>query len=179
MARFVSSFAILFALVAACIATVAQVEADISSIASQVTALDSAINAFPTAGGSLLSALAIHEQATALASALATAATDVTATPPLDEADGETILSAVEGFEPTIINALAGIVAKKPAFDALPLGGVSALVKEDLATLQTDTKAFENGLVADSPADLVPAAASLTSAVDAALATAAAAYADA
>lgn len=57
MARFVSSFAILFALVTACIATVAQVEADISSIASQVTALDSAINAFPTAGGSLLSAL--------------------------------------------------------------------------------------------------------------------------
>ncbi|KAJ3856849.1 hydrophobic surface binding protein [Lentinula lateritia] len=179
----IASFTTLSIFAAACLAAVplkrdvGTVEQDITNIASQVTALNSAIEAFPTTGGSLLSALAIHAQATALASALATAATDVAATPPFSDADGTTILSAVDGFEPTIVDALVGIVAKKPAFDALPLGGVSALVAQDLATLSTDTKDFENGLIANTPPDLLAQATPITSTIDAALATASAAYA--
>ncbi|KAE9410062.1 hydrophobic surface binding protein [Gymnopus androsaceus JB14] len=178
-------FTTLLAFVTACLAAgplvrdVPTVESDIANIASQVTALDSAINAFPTAGGSLLSALVIHEQATSLAAALATAATDVAATAPFSETDGATILGAVEAFEPTILDALAGIVAKLPAFEALPLGGVPALVAADLATLQADTKDFENGLIADTPADLLAQATPITSAIDAALSSASAAYASA
>jgi len=41
------------------------------------------------------------------------------------------------------VNALAHVVAKKSAFDGLPLGGVTGIVKADIATLNTDTKAFE------------------------------------
>ncbi|KAJ3741468.1 hydrophobic surface binding protein [Lentinula detonsa] len=179
----IASFAILLTFVTACLAAipmkrdVGTVEQDITNIASQVTALDSAINAFPTAGGSLLSALAIHAEATGLASALGTAATDVAATAPFSDADATTILASVEAFEPTILDALTGIVAKKPAFDALPLGGVSALVAEDLVTLSTNTKDFENALIADTPANLLAQATPITSTIDAALATASAAYA--
>jgi hypothetical protein len=49
------------------------------------------------------------------------------------------------------VDALKGIVAKKSAFDNLPLAGVGSLVKQDLTTLQSDTKAFENALVAAEP----------------------------
>jgi hypothetical protein len=50
------------------------------------------------------------------------------------------------------VNGLKAIVAKKAAFDNLPLEGVAgALVKSDLTTLQADTKAFENALVAAEP----------------------------
>ncbi|KAJ3757567.1 hydrophobic surface binding protein [Lentinula raphanica] len=181
----VTSFTTFLTLVAVCLAAVplkrdvGTVEDDIASIASQVTALDSAIQAFPTSGGSLVSALAIHAQATGLASALATAASDVAATAPFSDADATTILSAVEGFEPAILDALTEIVEKKPGFDSLPLGGVSALVKQDLAELSTNTKDFENALIADTPADLLAEATPITSSVDAALATAAAAYASA
>ncbi|KAJ4491958.1 hypothetical protein C8J55DRAFT_556242 [Lentinula edodes] len=79
----IASFTTLSIFAATCLAAVplkrdvGTVEGDITNIANQVTALSSAINAFPTTGGSLLSALAIHAQATGLASALATAATDV------------------------------------------------------------------------------------------------------
>ncbi|KAJ3891511.1 hydrophobic surface binding protein A-domain-containing protein [Lentinula edodes] len=179
----IASFTTLSIFTAACLAAVplkrdvATVENDIANVASQVTALDSAINAFPTAGGSLVSALAIHDLATSLASALAAAATDVAATTPFSDADAAAILELVEGFEPRILDALNGIVTKKPGFDSLPLGDVSALVAQDLATLATDTKAFENGLIADTPADLLAQATPITSAIDAALATASAAYA--
>jgi hypothetical protein len=67
------------------------------------------------------------------------------------ESDGQTIIQSVQAIQPTIISALNGIAAKKPAFDALPLGGVSALVKQDLATLGSDTMAFENALTASAP----------------------------
>ncbi|KAF5393155.1 hypothetical protein D9757_001351 [Collybiopsis confluens] len=152
-------------------AQLASVSADLHSIATQVTSLDNELKAFPTSGGNLVSALA-----TGLASALAAAATAATNTGPVTEAEAQGILAIVEGFEPTILDSLTEIVAKKPGFDSLPLGGVSALVAQDLATLKTDTKNFENALVADTPADLLATAASLTSAIDAALATASAAY---
>ncbi|KIK67847.1 hypothetical protein GYMLUDRAFT_36630 [Collybiopsis luxurians FD-317 M1] len=155
----------------------ASVQADLANIASQVTALDNDLKAFPTSGGSLLSALAIHAQATSLASALGTAATHAANTGPVTDAQAQGILATVEGFEPTILDALTEIVAKKPGFDSLPLGGVSALVAQDLATLKTDTKNFENALVADTPADLLSTVTPITSAIDAALATASAAYA--
>ncbi|KAJ3883909.1 hydrophobic surface binding protein [Lentinula edodes] len=178
----IASFTTLSIFTAACLAAVplkrdvATVEEDIANIASQVTTLDNSIGAFPTAGGSLLSALAIHDQATSLASAVATAATDVSATAPFSETDGSTILNSVKGFELTILDALSAMVEKKPAFDALPLD-VSPLISQDLTTLATNTKNFENGLIADTPADLLAQATPITSAIDAALATASAAYA--
>jgi hypothetical protein len=100
------------------------------------------------------------------------AVTDVTATSQLSEADGRTILSSVEAIEPTILDALTNIVVKKPAFvrvyfsllagperlttslflqAALPIGGLPALILQDLKNLKTATVAFANGLVSIAP----------------------------
>lgn len=70
---------------------------------------------------------------------------------PLSEADGNSVLTAVQGFVPTILDALKEIVIKKPAFDGLPIGGVGALVKQDLISLNASTFAFEAALIAAAP----------------------------
>lgn len=118
------------------------------------------------------------------------------ATGPVDESDGQTIISAVEAFESTIVSALNTIVTEKAAFQALPIGGIPALVLQDLQTLNTDTTAFENALIASAPvspsgfswfefvitddsvlqADLVSQAQSISSSINAAFAAAIAAY---
>ncbi|KAK0461274.1 hydrophobic surface binding protein [Desarmillaria tabescens] len=156
--------------------TVAQVEADIANIATQVNALDSSIKAFPDTGGSLISALAIHSSATSLISTLQTATTDTTATDAFSESDGATILAAVEGFEPTILDALTAIVEKQPAFQALPIGGIPALVLQDLQNLDSGTTAFSNALIAKSPADLLDQANEIKTTIADAFDTAISAY---
>ncbi|KAJ7917166.1 hydrophobic surface binding protein [Mycena leptocephala] len=154
----------------------ATVEADISKISTQVTTLDNAIEAFPLTGGSLVNALAIHTDATNLITTLNGAVTDVGATGALSEDDGRTILSSVEAIEPTILDALTDIVVKKPAFAALPIGGLPALILQDLKNLKTATVAFAAGLVAIAPADLVAEATELQNNITAAFDPAIAAY---
>ncbi|KAJ7362334.1 hydrophobic surface binding protein [Mycena albidolilacea] len=154
----------------------ATVEADIAKISTQVTTLDNAIEAYPLTGGTLLNALTIHTDATTLITTLNGAVTDVTATSQLSEADGRTILSSVEAIEPTILDALTNIVVKKPAFAALPIGGLPALILQDLKNLKTATVAFANGLVSIAPADLVAEATQLSSNITAAFDPAIAAY---
>ncbi|KAK7445737.1 hypothetical protein VKT23_014732 [Stygiomarasmius scandens] len=157
--------------------TVAQVETDLRNIATQVTTLDNNINAFPNSGGSLTQALAIHTAAQNLLTSVNSATTDVQGTTGVSESDGQTIIGIVNGFEPTIIDALNAIITKKPAFDALPLGGVSALVKQDLGQLGTATSNLEVALINQAPSDLKSQAQSIQAAVDAAFAKAQAAYA--
>ncbi|THH14456.1 hypothetical protein EW146_g5882 [Bondarzewia mesenterica] len=175
--------------------TVAQVESDISNINDQVNSLNTAIEAFPDSGGSLSEALAIHTSATNLETAINSATSDtqaiylhdltlhssslidVQATDPFSDADGQTILSQVQALEPNITSALQNIVEKKPAFEALPIGGIPALVEQDLQTLESDTSAFANALIANTPADLLDQANSIKSDIDSAFATAVAAYA--
>lgn len=57
----------------------------------------------------------------------------------------------MEAFEPTILDALSQIVAKKPAFVALPVGGIPALILSDLQALSAATSSFETALIAAAP----------------------------
>ncbi|KAF5369072.1 hypothetical protein D9758_003054 [Tetrapyrgos nigripes] len=149
---------------------------DISNIGTQVTSLDNNINAFPDSGGSLAAALAIHNDAVALNSAVGTATTDTTSNGAFSEADGQSVLSAVEGIEDTILDTLSAIVAKHAAFAALPIGGIPALVLQDLKNLDASTTAFSGALIANAPADLVSEATEIQSTIGTAFDTAIAAY---
>ncbi|KAJ6492998.1 hydrophobic surface binding protein [Mycena sanguinolenta] len=154
--------------------TVAQVEADIANIATQVTTLDNDIKGFPASG--LVGALNINTASGNLETTLTGATTDVKNTGPVDDADGTTILNAVKVIQPVIIDGLTRISTEKAAFAALPVAGIPALVLLDLQNLKTDTDAFGAALIAEAPADLKPVATSILSAIDAAFATAIAAY---
>ncbi|KAF8201396.1 hydrophobic surface binding protein [Pholiota molesta] len=178
--KFYSSLVVLASIaVSSYASTVANILSDISTISSQLTTLDTTITNFPATGGSLTVALSIHSQAQTLDTSINQGTTDVTnvVPTPFSEADGNSVLTAVQGFVPTILDALNQIVIKKPAFDGLPIGGIGALVKQDLIALNASTVAFENALIAAAPADLVPTATSIQATVDAALASAIAAYA--
>jgi hypothetical protein len=48
-------------------------------------------------------------------------------------------LAQLQSIEPIIIDALNAIITKKPAFAALPVAGIPALVKSDLTILFNDT----------------------------------------
>ncbi|KAF8993607.1 hydrophobic surface binding protein, partial [Cyathus striatus] len=176
MVQLKSSFFAIIAFATVALARQLRRRVDISSISSQVSALDTAITAFPNTGGSLLNALAIHTDATNLATAINKGTTDGVSPKPFSEADGNTILAAVTAFEPTIIHALQQIVAKKAAFQGLPIGGIPALVKQDLGILSTNTSSFETALIAAAPTDLKSQATALQSSINAAFASAVAAY---
>ncbi|KAJ7259164.1 hydrophobic surface binding protein [Mycena haematopus] len=154
----------------------ATIEADIATISSEVTTLDNAVEAFPLTGGSLLNALNIHTDATTLITTLNKAVTDVSATAPLSEADCRTILAAVEAIEPIILDALADIIVKKPAFAALPIGGLPTLILQDLKNLETATVDFSNDLITICPPDLGAEATQLSLNITTAFAPAIAAY---
>ncbi|KAF8586006.1 hypothetical protein K439DRAFT_1659918 [Ramaria rubella] len=155
--------------------TVAKVEADISAISADITKLNNAINAFTSE--SLSDALAIHTQVITLEAAINTGTTDVQSTGAVDEADATTILNAVEAIQPTIIEALHTFITKKTLFENLPLAGATNLIRSDLSTLNTNTSAFEDALVAKAPKDLQANATAIKTAIDAAFSAAIAAYA--
>ncbi|KAI0321396.1 hydrophobic surface binding protein [Amylostereum chailletii] len=152
------------------------VESDIASISSQVSTLDAAITAFPSTGGSLVNALAIHTDATNLDTTVKSATTDTTGSAAFTETEGNTILTAIQALQPLITTTLSDIVAKKPAFDGLPIGGISALVLQDLKSLSTDTAAFETALIAKAPADLQAQSQTVSDTINAAFTSAIAAY---
>ncbi|KAJ7096650.1 hydrophobic surface binding protein [Mycena belliarum] len=177
LSRLLFSFSLLAAAVTTPVKrTVAQVEADIASISAQVTTLDNAIKAFPNTGGSLAAALAIHTDATTLESTLTQGTSDVTSTGAVSETDGRTLLNQVEAFEPTILDGLVQIAAKQPAFAALPISGIPALILQDLQTLKTDTVNFADALIANAPATLKTEATQLASNITSGFDTAIAAY---
>ncbi|THU99532.1 hypothetical protein K435DRAFT_658869 [Dendrothele bispora CBS 962.96] len=156
--------------------TVAQVETDLKDIFTQMTNLGNSIKAFPDSGGSFSSALVCND----LLRYLNDAESEITylyGTTNVTDSDGQIIQDLVKNSEPAIINALNNIVTKKAAFDALPLGGVSFIVKKNLGQLSTATEALETSLFSRTPVSRFLQAQAIQSSVDAAFAKAQAAYA--
>ncbi|KAJ7747184.1 hydrophobic surface binding protein [Mycena maculata] len=141
-----------------------QVEGDLTKISAQVTTLDNAILAFPETGGTLTQALFVHNDAIILDTDIKTATTDATASGPFGAAS-DAILDQVQNLEPLIDKTLNDLIAKKAAFAALSVGGITALVLADLETLQKDTEllasALENKISANDLAALKAATATI------------------
>ncbi|KAG6906215.1 hypothetical protein DXG01_015154 [Tephrocybe rancida] len=140
--------------------TVAQVEADVAKISILATAFDNAIKSFASSGvGSLADALN---------------------TGPLSEVDARNILAGIEGFGPTIVDALTNIIDKKAAFEGLEIASIPGLIFSDLTNLNTSSAAacfnFEAELIG-AAAVLLPEARQTQSIVTDAFNRAIAAYA--
>ncbi|KXN93148.1 hypothetical protein AN958_00072 [Leucoagaricus sp. SymC.cos] len=97
---------------------------------------------------------------------------------PVSVDDANDILAAIQDLQTNINSALTNVVAKKPAFDALPVGGVSDLVRQDLSDLNTSNTALEDALITNTPAEVLDEAQETRDEIDAAFADAIAAYAD-
>ncbi|KAH8831853.1 hydrophobic surface binding protein, partial [Flagelloscypha sp. PMI_526] len=175
-----SAFTFLVAAASASAAVVrrdlAALQADIVSITTLVNKLDTDINAFPNTGGTVAGALAIHTDAVNVENAVNKGTTDAKALTQLSESDGQSVYNSVAALKPTILDALTVIVQKKPAFDALPLGGISTIVKNDLGVLRTDVANFGTALIAIAPDDLKDSSTTLKNDIDAAFGVAITAY---
>lgn len=157
-------------------ATVNDVKTDIGHISSQLRAMHAMLDAFPTTGGSLIQAIAIHAEAVNLVSTIDRGTSHVKAVPlPVSDADGRALLALVKALEPAVISALDSLVAKKET--ALSITGVITFVRQDLANLNASAVALENAMIMAAPANIVPEASALKKKVDTALANAIAAYA--
>ncbi|KAF9558553.1 hydrophobic surface binding protein [Agrocybe pediades] len=176
--KFPASLIILSSLVSAALsATVADVIADTHNIVAQTNTLDSVITSFPNTGGSLTAALSIHSGAVSLGSTIDRGTADIiSAHKPVSQADGTTILSVVQTFENAIVRTLSDIVAKKATFAALPIGGIPALVLQDLINLRNSVFKFETQLIGYVPSKLVAPANKMLAPINDAFARAIAVY---
>lgn len=134
-----------------------------------------------------MQALHAHTSAMVLTDAIDKTTTDVKALPvPISEADGQSLLTAIETLTPIIIDTLDNMVAKKPTVNALPFSipaivsiipiSVPALVKQDLVKVNASALALEDAFLEAAPADFVPTGFDLKSQVDTAFARAIATY---
>jgi len=176
--RFTSGLVLASLLIPSFAATVADVKTDIATISTDLTNLDNTIKAFANPGGTLAQALAIHTSSMTLNNAVTKTTSDTNTVPaPISETDGRALLDLLEALEPKIDAALTDLSSRHAAFVALPLGGVPALVKSDLATLNTSTTALEAALIAKAPADLLTESNALKTRINAAFAAAIAVFA--
>ncbi|KAJ6492989.1 hydrophobic surface binding protein [Mycena sanguinolenta] len=175
MVRFTRSFFSLCLIAASFAApnkrTVAQIEADIAAISTQVTVLDNAIKASNPIS-SLYRTFMVNE----VNWLLNIATIDMKNTGPMNEVDATTILNSMKAIQPVMIDWLTRIATEEPAFAALPIGGIPALVLQDLQNLKADMDGLATALISTVPADLKAEASTIQSELDAAFATAIAAF---
>lgn len=98
---------------------------------------------------------AVHSDITTVNSTIASTTTDVLALPtPIEEDDGNILLSAAEQFESIIIDILNDFINKEAILAGLP-GGVVSLIERDLISLWDTIKALEAALIGISPVSLI------------------------
>jgi hypothetical protein len=69
---------------------------------------------------------------------------------PISETDAQNILNAINAIVPLIQSSLNELVAKKSAFQTIPLGGLS-IARSDLNNLATSTSNLEDAFIASTP----------------------------
>lgn len=130
----------------------AKVKLNLRELQLPFTNIEFQVNAFTSSQG-YSGATAIHTQEQELEKRLKQSGVSCCVTPPttvtLEEADA--VLAIVGNLVPKITGSLSAIVTKKPQFDAILLA--TLLVKNDIKSLDTQTKTLYTCLVNKTPTD--------------------------
>ncbi|KDR72022.1 hypothetical protein GALMADRAFT_1344283 [Galerina marginata CBS 339.88] len=172
-----TTFSLLASLVlATSAATVADVSGAIQNITNQFTALDGAINAFPSEGGSVNDILALYAQTVNLAAAVDAGTNAIAATPqPFSEKDSTTLLDGVVGFQPQLQDALNQFVVKRPVLQAI-FPCIIIIFWQSWFNLNGGHGRFANSLINAIQPDLVDPATAVKQSLDASFTAVLAAY---
>jgi len=177
--------------------SVTTIDKHLTIIETQVADLNNALDAFSTSGASLETGLNIHNVVQILNNGITTATVDITTFGTVGLTDAVAILTHATRIQPSILTALAAVVAKKPTFDALPpftsgsqlvkkelaksdipnASHANQLVKNNLVTLNKNYDELVAALLRTAPSALVGQANAVKAEIDAAFATALDAYA--
>ncbi|KAL7931204.1 hydrophobic surface binding protein A domain-containing protein [Trichoderma chlorosporum] len=114
--------------------------------------LDNDVKAYPASG--LPGALAIHDDVQTLVAVTQNTTSDVKASGSFSEADGTTILQDIQALVSTILGSLSAFQDQVPAWANIP--GGTAVVLNDLQSLNTTSINFFNALITAAPAGLIP-----------------------
>ncbi|KAG6872604.1 hypothetical protein C0995_008586 [Termitomyces sp. Mi166 len=148
--------------------TVAQIENDIKiNIGSSLTNFSTTIQAFSIWGGTFNQAMAIHYSALNFSYAISNTTADMNnITSQFSYDDCLNIISNLEILEPTFLQSLADMVARRPALEALRLRGIPAIVKQDIATMKTSADTFMRAFTTHAPSSIDKAVATMKYTVD-------------
>ncbi|KAK0534636.1 hypothetical protein OC834_001824, partial [Tilletia horrida] len=150
----------------------ATVKADVQKIQTDVAKLYTALK--NTQGTSYSEALAIDSASKALNNDIKQANTDAQAVSSVTSTQAKALITILSNTYTNVSAASKRLIALKPAFTKL---GVAGIAKNDISALQTSTKTFGATLVSKAPSSLKSSASALAAKYNAALASAAAAYA--
>ncbi|RMZ84067.1 hypothetical protein DV737_g1390, partial [Chaetothyriales sp. CBS 132003] len=154
------------------------INSSITTISSKLTTLNTTVAKFTPSLLGTFTALTIVAQAEDLKTAINSGTQAAEESDVLDETDSLAIAGVVVTLANNVYSSLDNIVAKKSAFDKAILGIASAsfIVKALLVSLRSATKAFGDALVAKLDESLQSLAPVVVDDIDAAFATAIAAY---
>ncbi|KAL9935109.1 hypothetical protein V8E36_006185 [Tilletia maclaganii] len=160
------------AFVAGVAADYAAVKADVSKIQTSVAKLYGSL--LSTSGTSYSEALAIDSASKQLNKDIQAANTDASAVDTVTTAQAQSLLDILSATYPNVTGSSQRLIELQPAFKKL---GVAGIAKSDINAIASSTQTFGATLVSKAPASLQASASSLAANYNAALASAAAAYA--
>ncbi|KAF9002907.1 hypothetical protein BDQ17DRAFT_1305864 [Cyathus striatus] len=152
-----------------CTSDLVQVWKYIDALIAGATKLDTAVSAFPAAGGSLANALVSYVHLVESFNPIGQR---------ISETEGQTLLTNVEKLTPIFKDFFNQLILKKPTIQSIPLGNAQSLIREGLINLNTSSNVFENALKSALPVDLGPAVDSVFESKAADYATVISAYND-
>jgi hypothetical protein len=138
----------------------------LSTIGSNLQKLSSSISEFQ---GQISQSVPIVTAESDLDSSLKSGVSAAQGSSTLSDSDTDSVLSAVNSLIPEIMTAVNLFVSKQPLFSSAGIGGVAST---DIVALSSDTNALASALVAIAPTSAMASAASATSCINAAFASA-------
>ncbi|KAL9935111.1 hypothetical protein V8E36_006187 [Tilletia maclaganii] len=160
------------ALVASVSATFSTVQTNVQNIQTSVGKLLTALQ--KTQGNNYGEALAINNAANQLNKDIQTANNNAQGVSSVTAAQAKSLLSILSATYPNVSASSQRLIALQPAFKKL---GVAGIAKSSINNIASSTKTFGATLVSKAPSSVKASASSLASKYNAALASAAAAYA--
>ncbi|KAF8622802.1 hypothetical protein AX15_006729 [Amanita polypyramis BW_CC] len=130
-----------------------KVKNDLRQVAHDVSALDTTISDLGSTI-SIVQALGIRTSVATIEKGIDQSTRDVREVTNVSEADGRDIMNEVNGFVPTIVNALKGIDLKQNVFRTIPIRGATELIRQALQDLHIRSVALADALINAAPGDI-------------------------
>lgn len=157
-------------------ASIPNIKADLLIVSSYVNALDKSVSALPSKGATIGQAIVINSNVQGLGALLDKGTKDIQSAPHFSEGDGKAILNSFRGSARILVDILSKLITKRATIKALPVPGITGLVRQGLEALHSRLGAFSNALMASEPNDVKGEVKKLMVSVDAAFAKAIAAF---
>ncbi|KAG6860688.1 hypothetical protein C0995_008601 [Termitomyces sp. Mi166 len=148
--------------------TVATVQDDINNkMGPAVNSFSAAVHGFSIFGGTVEQAMTIHTSAKILNNVIVNTTNDINSlSSQFSLADSQQIFGNLQALEPSFLQSVTGLIARKLAFEFLPLEDFPVLIEQDLEKMKTSADNFLDALTTHVPTSVQTPAGVMKSTVD-------------